>query len=30
LYTDWKNVYVREPTSKEMLNGIAPKRLPKN
>lgn len=24
LYTDWKNVYVREPTSKEMLNGIAP------
>ncbi len=25
LYTDWKNVYVREPTSKEILNGIAPK-----
>jgi hypothetical protein len=25
LYTDWKNVYVREPTSKEQLNGIAPK-----
>jgi hypothetical protein len=24
LYTDWKNVYVREPTSKEILNGIAP------
>src|SRR5438270_7821946 len=24
LYTDWKNVYVREPTSKERLNGIAP------
>jgi hypothetical protein len=25
LYTDWKNVYVREPTSKEILNGITPK-----
>ena len=25
LYTDWKNVYVREPTSKEQLNGITPK-----
>src|SRR5712691_610560 len=25
LYTDWKNVYVREPSSKEILNGIAPK-----
>jgi hypothetical protein len=25
LYTDWKNVYVREPTSKEILKGIAPK-----
>jgi hypothetical protein len=24
LYTDWKNVYVREPTSKELLHGIAP------
>ena len=24
LYTDWKNVYVREPTSKEELNGIVP------
>jgi len=24
LYTDWKNVYVREPSSKEILNGIAP------
>jgi len=24
LYTDWKNVYVREPTSKEILSGIAP------
>jgi hypothetical protein len=24
LYTDWKNVYVREPTSKEWLRGDAP------
>jgi transposase len=24
LYTDWKNVYVREPTSKERLRGEAP------
>jgi hypothetical protein len=24
LYTDWKNVYVREPSSKEILHGIAP------
>jgi len=24
LYTDWKNVYVREPTEKELLHGKAP------
>jgi hypothetical protein len=24
LYTDWKNVYVREPTEKEMLHGKVP------
>lgn len=24
LYTDWKNVYVREPTTKELLRGDAP------
>lgn len=24
LYTDWKNVYVREPTAKELLQGIVP------
>lgn len=24
LYTDWKNVYVREPTAKELLHGIVP------
>jgi hypothetical protein len=24
LYTDWKNVYVREPTAKEYLEGTAP------
>lgn len=24
LYTDWKNVYVREPTEKELLRGEAP------
>jgi transposase len=24
LYTDWKNVYVREPTTKELLQGEAP------
>ena len=24
LYTDWKNVYVKEPTSKELLHGTAP------
>lgn len=24
LYTDWKNVYAREPTEKELLKGIAP------
>ena len=24
LYTDWKNVYVREPTAKELLTGEAP------
>lgn len=24
LYTDWKNVYVREPTSREELKGIVP------
>jgi transposase len=24
LYTDWKNVYVREPTAKEQLHGKAP------
>ena len=24
LYTDWKNVYVREPTEKELLQGKAP------
>ena len=24
LYTDWKNVYVREPTTKELLRGVAP------
>ncbi len=24
LYTDWKNVYVREPTAKEMVTGEAP------
>ncbi len=24
LYTDWKNVYVREPTTKELLRGEAP------
>ncbi len=23
LYTDWKNVYVREPTAKELLHGSA-------
>ena len=24
LYTDWKNVYVREPSSKEQLRGVVP------
>jgi hypothetical protein len=24
LYTDWKNVYVREPRTKELLRGVAP------
>ncbi len=24
LYTDWKNVYVREPTAKELVTGAAP------